>query len=419
VPLLGKPAVAPESGTESRRQSIKGGTVEEAYIVSAVRTPVGKRNGSLAGFRADELLGLVLREVVDRVGVDAAHVEDVVGGTVTQVGEQGFTLARMGVLAAGFPDDIPGVSINRQCGSSLTAVNFCAAQIIAGWRDCMIACGCEVMSRYAIAAEWLNLTLANGKPAGMPIGPAYLRRTGGKFVDQGQAAELIAEKWGISKEEMDRFALRSHQRATRAHAEGRFDREIVPVKVKTADGQETLLRRDETVRPETSMEALAGLKTAFGTKVITAGNSSPISDGSSAILLMSGRKARELGLTPRARILASAVAGADPVMMLTGPIPATEKVLKMTGLELDDIDEVEINEAFAPVPLAWGRELKPDWERVNPNGGAIALGHPVGNSGCRLLVTCMHELERIQGRYGLVTLCTGGGMAPATVIERV
>ncbi len=393
--------------------------MQEAFIVSAVRTPVGKRNGSLASFRADELMGLALREVVDRVNVDPAQVEDVVGGTVTQVGEQGFTLARMAVLAAGFPDDTPGVSINRQCGSSLTAVNFCAAQIIAGWRDCMIACGCEIMSKYAIAAEWLNLTLANGQPAGMPLGPAYLNRTGGKFVDQGQAAELIAQKWGISKEELDAFALRSHQRAHRAQVEGRFDREITPIKIKGPDGDERLLTRDEAVRPETSMEALAALKTVFGTKVITAGNSSPITDGASAILLVSRRKAQELGLKPRARIVASAVAGADPVMMLTGPIPATAKVLKMTGLTLEDIAEVEINEAFASVPLAWGREHGPDWERVNPNGGAIALGHPVGNSGSRLVVTCLHELERTQGRYGLITLCTGGGMAPATIIERL
>jgi acetyl-CoA acetyltransferase family protein len=393
--------------------------MEEAFIVSAVRTPIGKKNGSLANCRADELLGLALRESVDRVGVDPAEVEDVVGGTVTQIGEQGFTLARMAALAAGFPDDTPGVSINRQCGSGLTAVNFCAAQIIAGWRDCMIACGCEVMSKYAIAAEWLNLTLANGKPAGMPLGKAYLNRTGGKFVDQGQAAELIAEKWGISKEELDAFAVRSHHRAYRAQTEHRFDREIVPVPVKGPDGEERLLTQDECVRPETSMEALAGLKTVFGTKVITAGNSSPITDGASAILLVSGRKAKELGLKPRARVVACTVAGADPVMMLTGPIPATRKVLKMADLSLEDIDEVEINEAFAAVPLAWGREYGPDWERVNPNGGAIALGHPVGNSGCRLLVTGLHELERTQGRYGLVTLCTGGGMAPATIIERL
>jgi acetyl-CoA acyltransferase len=393
--------------------------MEEAFIVSAVRTPVGKRNGSLSQFRADDLLGLVLREVVQRVGVDPAHVEDVIGGVVTQVGEQGFTLPRMAVLAAGFPDDIPGVAINRQCGSSLTALNFAAAQIVAGWRDCIIACGCELMTKYAIAAEWYNLTLANGQPAGMPLGPAYYSRTGGKYVDQGQAAELIANRWGVTKEEMDAFAVRSHQRAHRAHTEGRFVKEILPVKVKGPDGAEKILDKDETVRPETSLEVLAGLKTVFGTKVITAGNSSPISDGASAVLLMSGRKARELGITPRARVVANAVAGADPVLMLTGPIPATAKVLQKAKLKFEDVDEVEINEAFSPIPLAWGREYNPDWEKVNPNGGAIALGHPVGNSGCRLTVTCLHELERTGGKYGLVTLCTGGGMAPATIIERV
>ncbi len=393
--------------------------MEDAYIVSAVRTPVGKRNGSLSQFRADELLGLVLKEVVDRVGVDSSHVEDVIGGVVTQVGEQGFTLPRMAVLAAGFPDDTPGVAINRQSGSSLTSINFGAAQVIAGWRDCVIACGCEVMSKYAIAAEWFNLTLANGQPAGMPIGPAYMKRTGGKWVDQGQAAELIAQKWAVSKEEMDAFALRSHQRAHRAWTEGRFQREVMPVKVQGPDGQEKVFAQDETVRPETSLEALAGLKTVFGTKMITAGNSSPITDGASAVLIMSGTKAKELGVKPRARIVMAAVAGADPIMMLTGPIPATKKVLDKSGLKFDDLDEIEINEAFSPIPLAWGREYKPDWEKVNPNGGAIALGHPVGNSGCRLAVTCLHELERIQGRYGLITLCTGGGMAPATIIERV
>jgi acetyl-CoA acetyltransferase family protein len=393
--------------------------MEEAYIVSAVRTPIGKRNGSLSQFRADELLGLVLKEVVDRVGVDPSHVEDVIGGVVTQVGEQGFTLPRMAVLAAGFPDDTPGVAINRQCGSGLTSINFGAAQVIAGWRDCVIACGCELMSKYAIAAEWFNLTLANGQPAGMPIGPAYMKRTGGKWVDQGQAAELIAQKWEISKDEMDAFALRSHQRAHRAWLEGRFQREVVPVKVQGPDGEEKLFTQDETVRPETSLEALAALKTVFGTKIVTAGNSSPITDGASAVLIMSGTKAKELGVKPRARIVMSAVAGADPIMMLTGPIPATKKVLEKSGLKFGDLDEIEINEAFSPIPLAWGREYKPDWEKVNPNGGAIALGHPVGNSGCRLAVTCLHELERIQGRYGLVTLCTGGGMAPATIIERV
>lgn len=394
--------------------------MQEAVIVSAVRTPVGRRNGSLSGFRADELLGLVLREVVDRVGVDPSHVQDVLGGTVTQVGEQGFTLPRMAALAAGFPDDTPGVAINRQCGSSLTAINLAAAQIVAGWRDCLVACGCELMSKYAIAAEWLNLTLANGQPAGMPFGPAYLNRTGGKFVDQGKAAEMIAEKWRIEKKEMDAFALRSHQRAEQAWNQGRFDREVLPIKAPPGpDGEETILRKDETIRPETSMEALEALKTVFGTKVITAGNSSPISDGASAVLLMSASKAKELGVKPRARILATAVAGADPVLMLTGPIPATSRVLNLAGITFDALDEIEINEAFSPIPLAWGKEFSPDWEKVNPNGGAIALGHPVGNSGCRLAVTCLHELERTGGRYGLVTLCTGGGMAPATILERI
>ncbi len=393
--------------------------MNEAYIVSAARTPVGKRGGGLSNLRADELMGIVLREVMARVGVDPAHVDDVIGGTVTQVGEQGFTLARMAVLAAGFPDDTPGVSINRQCGSSLTSLSFAAAQIIAGWRDCVIACGSELMSKYSIGAEWMNLTLANGKPAGMPLGPAYLERTGGKFVDQGQAAELIAEKWGLTKEQLDEFALRSHKRAAAAHADGRFEREIVPVKIKNDQGEETTLKVDETIRSQTSMEALAALKPVFGTKIITAGNSSPISDGASAVLVMSEAKIKELGLKPRARIVTSSVAGADPIMMLTAPIPATAKVLKNAGLTIDEMDRIEINEAFAPIPLAWGIEHKPDWEKVNPNGGAIALGHPVGSSGTRLVVTCLHELERINGRYGLITLCTGGGMAPAMIIERV
>ncbi len=393
--------------------------MKEAFIVGAVRTPVGKKNGSLSTFRPDELLGIVLKEVVQRVGVEPALVEDVVGGTVTQVGEQGFTLPRMGALAAGFPDDTPGVSINRQCGSSLTALSFAAAEIIAGWRDCVIACGCEIMSRYSIAAEWLNLTLSNGKPAGMPFGAAYLNRTGGKFVDQGQAAELIAIKWGISREELDSFALQSHKRAHIAQKEGRFDREITPLRISDAEGAGKVFDKDETIRPETFMEALAGLKPVFGTKMMTAGNSSPISDGASAVLLMSDTMVKNLGITPRARIVTSAVAGADPVMMLTGPIPATAKVMEKSGLKMQDFDCIEINEAFASVPLAWGKEYKPDWEKVNPNGGAIALGHPVGNSGCRLVVTCLHELERIHGRYGLITLCTGGGMAPAVVIERL
>ncbi len=393
--------------------------MNEVVIVSAVRTAVGRRDGSLAQMRADELLARVLRAVVDRVGVDPVQVEDILCGVVTQVGEQGFVLPRIAALTAGFPLDIPGVTINRQCGSSLTAINLAAGNIAAGFHECLIACGCELMSKFPIAAEWYNLKLAKGKEAGIPLGPGYMRLTGGKFVDQGQAAEMIANKWGLTREQLDGFALRSHQRAARATDEKRFQREILPVEMSSPEGEKKTFDADETFRRDTSMEKLAALKPVFGTKIITAGNSSPITDGASAVLLMSSRKAKEMGVRPRARFVTCAVAGADPVMMLTGPIPATKNVLKKAGLRLEDMDEIEINEAFSPVPLAWGKEFNPDWEKVNPNGGAIALGHPVGNSGCRLAVTCLHELERTGGRYGLITLCTGGGMAPATIIERV
>jgi len=369
--------------------------------------------------RADELLARVLRAVVDRVGVDHAQVEDILCGVVTQVGEQGFVLPRIAALTAGFPLDIPGVTVNRQCGSSLTAINLAAGSIAAGFHECLIACGCELMSKFPIAAEWFNLKLANGREAGNPLGPGYMKLTGGKFVDQGQAAEMIANKWGLTKEELDGFALRSHQRAAQATDEKRFQREILPLEMSTPEGEKKIFDADETFRRDTTMEKLSTLKPVFGTKIITAGNSSPITDGASAVLLMSSQKAKEMGIRPRARFVTCAVAGADPVLMLTGPIPATKSVLKKAGLKLEDIDEIEINEAFSPVPLAWGKEFNPDWEKVNPNGGAIALGHPVGNSGCRLAVTCLHELERTGGRYGLITLCTGGGMAPATIIERV
>jgi len=393
--------------------------MNEVVIVSAVRTAVGRRDGSLAQMRADELLARVLRAVVDRVGVDHAQVEDILCGVVTQVGEQGFVLPRIAALTAGFPLDIPGVTVNRQCGSSLTAINLAAGSIAAGFHECLIACGCELMSKFPIAAEWFNLKLANGREAGNPLGPGYMKLTGGKFVDQGQAAEMIANKWGLTKEELDGFALRSHQRAAQATDEKRFQREILPLEMSSPEGEKKIFDADETFRRDTTMEKLSTLKPVFGTKIITAGNSSPITDGASAVLLMSSQKAKEMGIRPRARFVTCAVAGADPVLMLTGPIPATKSVLKKAGLKLEDIDEIEINEAFSPVPLAWGKEFNPDWEKVNPNGGAIALGHPVGNSGCRLAVTCLHELERTGGRYGLITLCTGGGMAPATIIERV
>lgn len=388
--------------------------MRDVFLVSGVRTAVGKRNGALANWRADELLAEVLKEAVKRAGIDPVHVEDVIGGTVTQVGEQGFTLPRMASIVAGFPYQIPGVSVNRQCGSSLTAINMAAAFIGSGMRDCIVACGCEIMSKYAIAADWFGLTLNNGQQAGMPFGPKYLERVG-QLADQGQAAEMIAHKWEISKEECDMFALRSHQRAHAATQEGLFKEEILPLPLEDGRVHDV----DETIRPDTNMEKLAGLKFAFGTQMITAGNSSPISDGASAVVVMSGEKVKELGVTPMARFVTSAVTGDEPLIMLTGPIRATKLVLEKAGLTMNEIDVTEINEAFSPVPLAWGKEHNPDWEKVNIHGGAIALGHPVGNSGARLAVTAMHTLKRIGGKYGLITLCTGGGMAPAAIIENV
>ena len=390
----------------------------DVYLVSGVRTAIGKRGGALAKSRADELLATVLAEAVRRAGIDPARVDDVIGGTVTQIGEQGFVLPRMAALVAGFPAEVSGVSVNRQCGSSLTAINLAAGLIGSGQRDVIVATGCELMSKYAIGADWFGLTMNNGEAAGMPFGPKYLERVGA-LADQGQAAQMIATKWGISKSECDEFAYRSHQRAAAATAAGHFTDEILPIEVDDGAGGTRTHALDETIRADTTMEKLAGLKTVFGTEMITAGNSSPISDGASAVVLASGAVVKELGLKPLARFVMSAVTGADPLLMLTGPIRATDLALKRAGLKLADIDVVEINEAFSPVPLAWGREHHPDWEKVNPNGGAIALGHPVGNSGCRLTITAMHHLKRTGGRYGMITLCTGGGMAPATIIENV
>ena len=392
--------------------------MRDVYFVSAVRTAVGKRNGALATARPDELLAEVLKEAVRRAGIDPIHIEDVIGGTVTLVGEQGFTLPRMASLVAGFPAEIPGITVNRQCGSSLSAINMAAAFVGSGMRDVVVATGCEIMSKYGIGGDWFGLTLNNGQPAGMPFGPKYLERVG-QLADQGQAAEMIAKKWEVSKEDCDAFAYRSHMRAHKATEAGLFKEEILPIEVDDGQGGTRLHDVDETIRPGTSMEKLAGLKTVFGTAMITAGNSSPITDGASAVILMSGEKVKELGVTPLARFVTCSVTGADPLLMLTGPIRATELALGKAGLKMSDLDTVEINEAFSPIPLAWGKEHDPDWEKVNPNGGAIALGHPVGNSGCRLTVTAIHQLKRIQGRYGLITLCTGGGMAPAAIIENV
>jgi len=351
--------------------------MRDVYIVSAVRTPVGRRNGYLREWKAPELLGAVLDEVVTRIDLDPNLVEDVINGTVYQVGEQGFTLARAGVFASKFPDHVSGTSVNRQCGSSLTAIQLAYGMIASDTMDVVIASGCEIMSKY-------------------PIG----------------------EKWGVTKQMCDEFAVASHQNAHKATVNGYFKNEIMPLKGLDKEGNEIVQDKDETIRPDTSLEKLAGLNPVLGTDWITAGISSPVTDGASAVVLMSGEKVKELNLTPLARIVANAVVGSDPVLMLTGPLVATPKVLDKAGLTMDDIDIFEVNEAFAPIPLAWVKELSAPMDKLNVNGGAMALGHPVGNSGCRLTVTAINELERRKAKRALVTLCTGGAMAPATIFER-
>jgi acetyl-CoA acetyltransferase family protein len=385
--------------------------VPTAVIVDAIRTPLGKRNGKLKDWHPVDLAAETLRALVDRTGIDPAIVDDVVMGCVMQVGEQGVNIARNAVLAAGWPETIPGTTVDRQCGSSQQAAHFAAQGVIAGAYDVVVAAGVEVMTRVPMGAS-----MADGK-FGLPFGPKIGARYAevGGLVPQGISAELIAEKWGISREEMDAFGLRSQQYAARATAEGRFQSEILPVL--GADG--SMMTTDEGIR-DTSLEKLASLKPSFKEDGgVTAGNSSQITDGAAALLIMSEEKAAALGLRPRARFVSFALAGADPRLMLTAPIPATTKVLERAGMTLDQMDLVEINEAFASVVLAWEKEHHPDMSKVNVNGGAIALGHPLGCSGARLMTTLLNELERSGGRYGLQTMCEGGGMANATIIERL
>jgi acetyl-CoA acetyltransferase family protein len=388
---------------------------QEPVIVGAVRTPVGRRNGGLAGVHAVDLGAAALRALVERSGVDPMLVDDVIMGCVSQIGEQSVNVARNAWLAAGLPEEVPATTIDRQCGSSQQAVQFAAQGILAGGYQLVVAGGVEHMSRVPLGS-----TMAGPGVPGAPFGPAMHDRYQGRLVPQGISAELITEKWGLTREEQDSFALRSHRRAAAAQDAGRFDHQQVPVEVPGPDGTSTWVRADEGVRRDTSMEKLAGLKPAFrpGGQV-TAGNSSQISDGAAALLLASRAAAERLGLRPLARFAGFALAGVDPVLMLTGVIPATERVLRQTGLGMDDLDVIEINEAFASVVLAWGREVEPDWERVNPNGGAIALGHPLGASGARIMTDLVAELERGNGRYGLQVMCEGGGMANATVLERL
>lgn len=388
-----------------------------AVIVDAVRTPVGRRNGKLKDIHPVDLASIPLRALVERTGIDPGLVEDVIMGCVSQTGEQGLNIARNAVLAAGFPEEVVGTTIDRQCGSSQQAAHFAAQGVMAGAYDVVIAAGVESMTRIP-----MGITAQQGP--GMPFGPLMLERYSHGLVPQGLSAEMICEKWGLSRTELDEIGLDSHRRAARATDEGRFETQIVPVAVLSENGDE-VVRRDEGIRIDTSLEKLATLQPAFKPDgLVTAGNSSQISDGAAAVLIMTEEKANQLGLRPRARFVSFALAGVDPVIMLTGPIPATARALERAGLRIDDIDLIEINEAFAAVVAAWlaehgGSDPKALWERTNVNGGAIALGHPLGASGVRLLTTLLHELERTGGRYGLQTMCEGGGMANAMIIERV
>jgi acetyl-CoA acyltransferase len=384
----------------------------DVVIVEAVRTPMGRgnqRNGDLRDVHPVMLAAHVLREVTTRAAVDPAMVDDVIFGCVMQTGEQAVNIGRQAVLAAGFPIEVPATTVDRQCGSSQQAIHFAANLIQAGVCDITIAAGVESMSRVPIGT-----TVFQGP--GTPFPPELLEAY--NLVPQGLSAEMIAKMWHITREQADAFAARSQRRAGDAQANGRFDREIAPVVV-GANGDGRVISQDQGIRPDTTAESLASLQPAFKPDgILHAGNSSQITDGAAAVLLMSLERATALGITPRARIAAQTVVGVDPVTMLTGPIPATTRLLERSGLQIDDIDLFEVNEAFAPVVLAWEQEHHPDMDRVNVNGGAIALGHPLGASGARLMTTLLHELERRDGRYGLQTMCCGGGLGTGTLIDR-
>jgi acetyl-CoA acyltransferase len=379
--------------------------MRDAVIVQAVRTPVGKRGGGLSGVHPADLSAHVLKALEERSGIDPALVEDVIWGCVTQAGEQAFDIARNAVLGAGWPESVPGVTVDRQCGSSQQSVSFAAASVLAGHYEVVVAGGVESMSRVPMgmsaAGQW-------------PFGEGFRARYGDIPPNQGAGAEMISERWGFSRTQLDEFSLGSHAKAAAAQDEGRFAAEIAAVT--TPEG--TKVEADEGIRRGSTVEKLAQLKPAFrpdGT--ITAANSSQISDGAAGLLITTSEKAAELGLTPLARVHTAVVTGADPVIMLTGPIPATAKALARSGLSVDDIGVFEVNEAFAPVPLAWLAETGADPARLNPNGGAIALGHPLGGSGARLMTTMVHHMRATGARYGLQTMCEGGGQANATILE--
>ena len=391
--------------------------MNSAVIVDAVRTPAGRRKGRLSGIHAVDLAAIPLAALMERNDFDPGMVEDVISGCVSQTGEQGINIARNSALAAGFPEDVVGVTIDRQCGSSQQAAHFAAQGVMAGAYEVAIAAGVESMTRVP-----MGITAELGP--GLPFGPLVMERYANGLVPQGISAEMVADKWGLSRQELDQISLLSHQRAARATDEGRFQSQIQPVKV-SVGGAEEVMTVDEGIRRTTSLEALAGLPPAFKADgKVTAGNSSQISDGAAAVLIMNEERASRLNLTPMARFVSFALAGVDPVMMLTGPIPATSKVLERAGLTIDDIGLFEINEAFASVVGAWraehgGSDVDGLWERTNVNGGAIALGHPLGASGAKLLTTLVHEMVRTDTRYGLLAMCEGGGMANAAIIEKL
>ena len=388
--------------------------MQEAVIVDAVRTPGGKRNGKLKDWHPAALAGHVLNAIAERNKLDPALVDDVVMGCVMQVGPQAVNVARNAILAAGWPESVPGTTVDRQCGSSQQAMHFAAQGVMAGSYDIVIAAGVEVMTQVPMGA---SIVKGMGFPFPEAMNERY-KETG--LPPQGIGADMIADKWGFTREDLDSFGARSQQLAAAATEAGRFQNEIIPVPYKDEDGKDQVMTQDEGIRPGTTAEKLGSLNPAFAADgKITAGNSSQISDGASAVLIMSAEKAKELGLKPRARFHSFSLAGADPVTMLTGPIPATEKILKRSGLGIDDIDLFEVNEAFASVVLAWQKETGANMDKVNVNGGAIALGHPLGCSGTKLMATLVNELERTEGRYGLQVMCEGGGMANATLIERL
>lgn len=379
--------------------------MRDAVIVEAVRTPVGKRNGGLSGVHPADLSAHVLAALVERAGVDPRLVDDVIWGCVNQVGEQTFDLARTAALSAGWPESVTGVTVDRQCGSSQQAVHFAAAGVIAGHYDMVVAGGVESMSRVPMGSTM----------TGNPLGERYVERYGTTFPNQGIGAEMIAAEWRLSRQQLDEYSLASHAKAAAAQDEGRFEAEIASVS--TADG---VVAADEGIRRGGSVEALGMLRTPFQEDgVISAGNASQISDGAAALLVTTGEKAAELGLTPLARVHTAVLAGAAPMPMLTAPIPATERALARSGLRIDEIGAFEVNEAFAPVPLAWLAETGANEKALNPNGGAIALGHPLGGSGARLMTTLIHHMRANGLRYGLQTMCEGGGQANATILELV